>query len=980
MKKNNILQLFRSLLVSFLVASLFIGCAKDEKELDGPGQPEDETGTVDIEISHSIEEVIDLYDESDMMEIIDDVVFKGTVISSDSAGNVYKYITLQGENGYGIQVKLNKSGLYADYALGQTVFVKGKGLYLGNYGGTLQIGGVYEGSLGNIEEDVIDDYIVAGEQGTVPTATVLDIDNLPEDIEKLYNTWVSVANVQFDNSEMGNTYAEDEFSAYNRTLTTAEGNTIIVRTSQYADFANEELPEQSGTISAILTVYNGTLQLTLNTSDDVVFESDRFEEVPDAGDLETTHSIQEVLDMYDGSDLMEMTADVVFKGTVISSDSTGNVYKYITIQDNGYGIQIKLNKTSLYTDYALGQTVFIKAKGLYMGNYGGSIQMGGIYEEKFGNIEESEINNHLFAGVEGNVPSAVALDLSALPDNIEDLSNTWVSLSNVQFADSELGKKYADDEFSAYNRTLVDANGNTIVVRTSKYSDFAGETLPEKNGTIQAILTIFNGTPQLTLNAPDDIDFTNERFTTTPPVDAEGTGILTDAYNIAAAVQNVDATGVWVKGYIIGSVNGSSLASNFEAGATDNSSYSNIVIAASADETDATKGMPIQLLSGSFIRSSLNLKDNPEMAGKEVWVKGDILTYFGVPGIKSASDFSFDGATVEEEEVLPPSGTIGAGDDILGSSLTNTSIDFMTYNVLQNEEIWAAANGEASINGYNNGEVESWMISKSTVDFSSFTKPGLLVTENLNYFKGFEKVQVMVSSDYAGSGDPSQASWTVLSTETDRAQFGESLSQFVVTSGSYYIAFKYLASSNTDASSWTIKTVVAGEIEEEDDETPVDPAPAPGENLILNGGFENWTDDKPDSWTKAENVSQESTVVNEGSSAVKHTAGGTKDISQTISIQAGKTYIVSFDYNVESGDGTDGRLWSFFKNAANSSIGDIKDPNDYLENSAGNGSWNTYTAEYTAPADAVSIYFEIRTYGSAVVVYDNVSIKEKVVE
>ncbi|MCG8579044.1 MAG: carbohydrate binding domain-containing protein, partial [Bacteroidales bacterium] len=62
------------------------------------------------------------------------------------------------------------------------------------------------------------------------------------------------------------------------------------------------------------------------------------------------------------------------------------------------------------------------------------------------------------------------------------------------------------------------------------------------------------------------------------------------------------------------------------------------------------------------------------------------------------------------------------------------------------------------------------------------------------------------------------------------------------------------------------------------------------QNLLINGGFENWDNSTtPSTWSKAESTTQESTIVHGGSYSAKH-EGGTKDIAQTIAVEPGKMY------------------------------------------------------------------------------------------
>lgn len=156
-----------------------------------------------------------------------------------------------------------------------------------------------------------------------------------------------------------------------------------------------------------------------------------------------------------------------------------------------------------------------------------------------------------------------------------------------------------------------------------------------------------------------------------------------------------------------------------------------------------------------------------------------------------------------------------------------------------------------------------------------------------------------------------------------------------------------------------------------------------GQELLVNGTFEAWDDvNNPTGWTKVENVDQESTEVHSGTYAVKHT-GGTSDLGQTITgITPGTSYTISLWYKIDAafGDGTDARIWSYWKDDTDANITDnaeeLRGPNNSYFDNNGN-QWTEYTVTLVAPATAASFYFEVRTYSSAVVYWDDFSFFEE---
>ena len=112
------------------------------------------------------------------------------------------------------------------------------------------------------------------------------------------------------------------------------------------------------------------------------------------------------------------------------------------------------------------------------------------------------------------------------------------------------------------------------------------------------------------------------------------------AYSVAQAKEHAGEKGVWVCGFIVGgdlssSKNGIKFEGPFE-------SYTNIAIAARSSVTEKSSCMSVQLSKGE-IRNALNLVDNPGLLGRKVYLKGDIESaYYGIPGLKNITDYSFE--------------------------------------------------------------------------------------------------------------------------------------------------------------------------------------------------------------------------------------------------------------------------------------------------------------------------------------------------
>ena len=129
----------------------------------------------------------------------------------------------------------------------------------------------------------------------------------------------------------------------------------------------------------------------------------------------------------------------------------------------------------------------------------------------------------------------------------------------------------------------------------------------------------------------------------TPPVTGDKGSTADNAYTVAEVIAlgaDANVPGVWVKGVIVGMVNGQSIKNDAIIGALPpaDAAKSNLLLAASADVTDVNACMPLQLPFGA-IRDALNLVDNGANLGKELTVKGDIIKYFGVAGVKNPTEY-----------------------------------------------------------------------------------------------------------------------------------------------------------------------------------------------------------------------------------------------------------------------------------------------------------------------------------------------------
>ncbi len=156
-----------------------------------------------------------------------------------------------------------------------------------------------------------------------------------------------------------------------------------------------------------------------------------------------------------------------------------------------------------------------------------------------------------------------------------------------------------------------------------------------------------------------------------PDTPGEGDGTEAKPYTVAQAIAlGNPGSAAWVKGYIVGWVEGADIAAGSHF-STPSSSASNVLIADNQGETNYKNCMPVQLVAGTDIRAAVNLMDNPANLGKELSISGDLAKYFNQPGIKAPTSFKLDGQGSGDTPTPPVTGD-GDGSEKSPYSISQT--------------------------------------------------------------------------------------------------------------------------------------------------------------------------------------------------------------------------------------------------------------------------------------------------------------------
>lgn len=222
------------------------------------------------------------------------------------------------------------------------------------------------------------------------------------------------------------------------------------------------------------------------------YDSPPIKTIPE-GSIKT---IAEVRAMHTGTDTL-FTEEISLRAVVTTDQSTGNFYKEAFIQDPTGGIKLRFtNSTSL----SIGDSIRVQLKGGTLTSYKGMLSVD--------NLDPDESN----VIIKNNV--TVTPIVKTLDQVTGALQGQFIQINDVEFSASDLGTTWADPvNKSSVNHDLVDCNNNTVLVRTSGYANFAGDVIPQGNGTIYGVVSVFNTDVQIYIRNPNELTLSGNRCT-----------------------------------------------------------------------------------------------------------------------------------------------------------------------------------------------------------------------------------------------------------------------------------------------------------------------------------------------------------------------------------------------------------------------------------------------------------------------------------
>jgi hypothetical protein len=222
-------------------------------------------------------------------------------------------------------------------------------------------------------------------------------------------------------------------------------------------------------------------------------------------------TIDSLVTMYNG-EAIKFDKDVSIYGTITMDESDGNVYKNVYLQEGNTAVNMRLLSSG---DLYEGDYIRVNLKGTILNKFSGVMQLDSV--DYATNIAVQETGKSItpqvvtIAELNNSFLNTLASEPNDPTYQFEYLSKL-VKIENVQFSGGELSGTYADAPGqSSKNIVLEDCDGYQILVRTSGFANFAGDSLAKGNGTITAIVSRYNDEMQIYIRSISEIEMKGDR-------------------------------------------------------------------------------------------------------------------------------------------------------------------------------------------------------------------------------------------------------------------------------------------------------------------------------------------------------------------------------------------------------------------------------------------------------------------------------------
>ncbi len=220
------------------------------------------------------------------------------------------------------------------------------------------------------------------------------------------------------------------------------------------------------------------------------------------------------------NDMKEITDNIQIKGVVVGNDIEGNIYNEVSIDDGTGAFIICIAQGGLFGYLPVGQEILVDLHSLYIGAYGEQGEIGTPYTSASGSTYVSRMsrtiwNNHFKLLGDPHPENVVPMefDRNKVSDSkyMAENCGRLMVLRNVRLTAANGEAVFAPTDGSVQltsncaNRAFDGINSNALVLRTSKYADFAGNPMPTGQVDVTGVFTRYRNTWQILLRTLSDI-------------------------------------------------------------------------------------------------------------------------------------------------------------------------------------------------------------------------------------------------------------------------------------------------------------------------------------------------------------------------------------------------------------------------------------------------------------------------------------------
>ncbi|WP_439506106.1 DUF5689 domain-containing protein [Sediminibacterium sp.] len=231
--------------------------------------------------------------------------------------------------------------------------------------------------------------------------------------------------------------------------------------------------------------------------------------------LQANTSIRSLYDSHIAGNTEKFVDNEIITGIVTANDEKDNFYKSIVLQDSTAAITIRLDGFGLSAQFPLGMRIMVKLNGLWMGEYGGMLQIGGGVDRTDPMFAEllpvpaPLFSKHLLGVQLEAMPKPIDVTYHQLNDS---LHSRLVRLNNIELAIADTAKSYGDPiNKLTVSHSLKFCTGGTVYLRTSGFASFAAIKTPNGSGSIVGIYSEFGSQRQLMIRDTNDVLLTQNR-------------------------------------------------------------------------------------------------------------------------------------------------------------------------------------------------------------------------------------------------------------------------------------------------------------------------------------------------------------------------------------------------------------------------------------------------------------------------------------